>query len=139
MNEKITYFIDNTISIIKLTLITYLLIVIGIMFQPLQYPTTISIIFMVVIGFALLIAFQFILGHGFDIHKQLRIEDRIEFYNYVVRKIFNVLVEHSYYGLLLSTYNLFVYKKAIAIGLCCISVIGIITFWILGNKLIKDS
>ncbi|ADC70506.1 conserved hypothetical protein (plasmid) [Methanocaldococcus sp. FS406-22] len=138
MNDKITYFIDNTISIIKLTLMTYLVIAIGIMFQPLQYPTNISIIFMVIIGIGLLFAFQFILGYGFDIYKQLSIEDRIEFYNYVVRKIFNILIEHSYYGLLLSTYNLFVYKKAIAIGLCCIATLGIITFWILGNKLIKN-
>jgi len=57
----------------------------------------------------------------------------------VVKKIFNVLVEHSYYGLLLSTYNLFVYKKAIAVGLGSMFVLAIIIFWILGNKLIKNN
>ena len=139
MDDKITYHIDNTISIIKLTLLTYLLIAIGIMFQPLQYPTTASIIFMIVVGFGLLVAFQFILGYCFDIHKQLSNEDRTTFYNYVVKKIFNVLVEHSYYGLLLSTYNLFVYKKAIAVGLGSMFVLAIIIFWILGNKLIKNN
>ncbi|AAB99513.1 hypothetical protein MJ_1489.1 [Methanocaldococcus jannaschii DSM 2661] len=116
-----------------------MLIAIGIMFQPLQYPTIPCIIFMVIVGLGLLFAFQFILGYGFEMHRQITIKDRIAFRNYVVGKIFNVLVEHSYYGLLLSTFNLFVYKKAITIRLCFIFAISIVIFWILGGKLIKKS
>jgi hypothetical protein len=138
LDDKTLHFIDNCISITKLTLVTYLLIAVGIMFQPTQYPTFPSIIFMVVVGAFLLFVYQIILGYGSAKYKQLSNDDKIKFYNYTIRRIFNVLVEHSYYGLLISIFNLFAYKKTIAVGLSFIFAVMILVFWILGDRLIKD-
>jgi len=140
LNDKITYYIDNIITTIKLTLMFIMIIAIGALFQPANtfytWTQLIGFSFLLVVG--MLIGYQFVFGYIYTYYIKLSKEKRDEFYNYIIKRLFNAFLEVEFYGLLLIVYNLFTLKTAIALAYIIAFLILMAITWFVGDRLLKS-
>jgi len=139
-NDKIIYHIDNLITTIKLTLMFIMIIAIGALFQPANtfytWTQLIGFGFLLVVG--MLIGYQFVFGYIYTYYIKLSKEERDEFYNYIIKRLFNAFLEVEFYGLLLIVYNLFTLKTAIALAYIIAFLILMAITWFVGDRLLKS-
>jgi hypothetical protein len=117
-----------------------MIIAIGALFQPANtfytWTQLIGFGFLLVVG--MLIGYQFVFGYIYTYYIKLSKEERDEFYNYIIKRLFNAFLEVEFYGLLLIVYNLFTLKTAIALAYIIAFLILMAITWFVGDRLLKS-